>query len=128
MTRKPVSSPSSGNPFADLGMSDADTRLAKAQLAQKITAIMDERNLTQQQVAEVLGIDQPQVSKLTRGQLKDFSLDKLLKLVTRLDMDVAINVTRNPEPSRSGRVTVYYPEDRMAAGGESQPDQKVHFN
>jgi predicted XRE-type DNA-binding protein len=115
MTREPVSTRSSGNPFADLGLADADTRLAKARLAQKITAIMREQGLTQEQVAEKIGIDQPRVSRITRGQLKDVRLEKLLEYVNRLNMDIEISVTPNPEPSRPARLAVLYPQDRMAA-------------
>jgi predicted XRE-type DNA-binding protein len=97
---------SSGNPFADLGMADADLRLAKARLAQQVLAVMREEGLTQIQVAERMGIDQPQVSRITRGQLKDFSLEKLIELVRRLNMDVKISVTPNLEPSREARVIV----------------------
>jgi predicted XRE-type DNA-binding protein len=128
MTRKPVSSPSSGNPFADLGMTDADTRLAKAKLAQKITAFIRERESTQDQVAEKLGIDQPQVSMIVRGQLKNFSLEKLMKLVNRLNMDVEINVMPNPEPARRAHMVVCYPEDRLAAAGDVGSPERVRFD
>jgi predicted XRE-type DNA-binding protein len=127
MTRKPVASKSSGNPFADLGMTDADTRLAKAKLALQITAYMRERDLTQAQVAEKLGVDQPRVSRLVRGQLKDFSIDMLMAFVNRLNMDIAINVTPNPEPARRAHLVVCYPEDRMAAG-EAGNAEHVRFD
>jgi predicted XRE-type DNA-binding protein len=109
-------------------MSDADTRLAKARLAQKITAVMHEHNLTQDQIADKLGIDQPQVSKLTRGHLKNFSLDKLLTLVTRLDLDVAINITHNPEPTRPARLTVSYSDERLVAAGERHSRAETRFD
>jgi predicted XRE-type DNA-binding protein len=128
MTRKPVSTRSSGNPFADLGMADADTRLAKAKLALQITAFMLEQNLTQEQVAEKLGVDQPQVSRITRGELKTISLEKLLALVNRLNMDVEINVMPNPEPARAAHLVVCYPEDRMAATGEAGGPERVRFD
>ena len=44
----------SGNVFADLGFADAEEMLAKAELAQKIGAILLKRRLTQVQAAEVL--------------------------------------------------------------------------
>jgi predicted XRE-type DNA-binding protein len=114
-----VSSRSSGNPYADLGMADADNRLAKARLAQKITAVMHERGLTQIQIAEMIGIDQPQVSRIARGQLKDFSLDKLLELVRRLDLDIEIRVIPNPEPTRPARIAVDAAELPVAAHGSA---------
>lgn len=111
-TRKPVSTVSSGNPFADLGMADADTRLVKAKIAQRITAIVREQELTQTTVAKILRIDQPQVSRITRGQLADFSVDKLMDLANRLNLDVEIIMTDNPEPTRPARKFV---RDRVPA-------------
>jgi predicted XRE-type DNA-binding protein len=122
VTREPVSSPSSGNPFADLGMSDPDLRLAKAKIAQKITAIMREQNLTQVQIAEKLGVDQPQVSRITRGILKNYSIDRLMELVRRLNQDIEISIKENPEPSRPARMTVTYPELAIAADGRKRLD------
>ena len=98
--------------LADLGMADADARLAKAQLAQRITAIMRERDLTQQQMAEALSIDQPQVSRISRGQLHDFSLERLMHLVNRLDQDIEITIKDNPEPSRPAQIVVTVASDR----------------
>ena len=128
MTGKPVSRRSSGNPFADLGMTDPDTRLAKAKLALQITAFMREHNLTQEQVAEKLGIDQPQVSRIARGQLKTVSLEKLLALVNRLNMDIEINVMPNPEPARPAHMVVCSPEDRIAAAGDPRNRESVRFD
>jgi predicted XRE-type DNA-binding protein len=122
VTREPVFSPSSGNPFADLGMSDPDVRLAKAKLAQKITAVMREQGLTQVQMAEKLGIDQPQVSRITRGNLKNYSIDRLMELVKRLNQDIEISIRENPEPSRPAQMTLTYPELSIAADGPKRPD------
>ena len=59
----------SRNVFADLGHPRPAEALAKAELARKIGAIIDRRGLTQAAAAEVLEIDQPKVSALTRGRL-----------------------------------------------------------
>ena len=48
---------STGNVFADLGLPRPDEVLAKAELAQKIVAIIHERRLTQTEAAAILGID-----------------------------------------------------------------------
>jgi predicted XRE-type DNA-binding protein len=58
---------SPGNVFADLGLPDADTRLAKAELARQISAVIAERRMTQCEAAEALGIDQSNVSAITQG-------------------------------------------------------------
>jgi len=82
----------SGNVFADLGLGDAEERLAKAELAQKIGAILRHRRLTQVQAAEVLGIDQPKVSALLCGQLSRFSIEKLMQFLLLLGRDVSITI------------------------------------
>ena len=94
----------SGNVFADLGHPDPDTALAKADIAGQIAGIILDRGWTQRQAADVLGLDQPKVSMLLRGQLRDFSLERLMKLLTRLDQDVQIVSRPNPEPARTARL------------------------
>ena len=57
----------SGNVFVDLGLPNAGELCAKAELASQIRSLIAEAGLTQAQAAELLGIDQPRVSQLTRG-------------------------------------------------------------
>lgn len=91
---------SSGNIFADIGMVEPVDSLAKAELARKIGSIIKYRHLNQTEAAELLGIDQPKVSRLLRGQLKEFSMTKLLDFMLRLDRDIEIRIKKH----RSGRV------------------------
>jgi predicted XRE-type DNA-binding protein len=109
---------SSGNVFADLGLADAGTRLAKAELARSIVAIIQERGLTQREAARILEIDQPKVSAITRGRLGDFSLERLLMLVNRLGMDIDIAVSPNLEPARPPRMVVHGVEALAASDGQ----------
>ena len=90
---------SSGNVFADLGLPSADHLLAKADLAIEISQILEERNLTQAEAAEIMGIDQPKVSALVRGRLEGFSMERLYRLLNALGCDVEI-VVRPMPPSR----------------------------
>jgi predicted XRE-type DNA-binding protein len=83
---------SSGNVFADLGTPRAEEALAKAELAQKIMDIIRARHLTQVQAAELLGVDQPKISALTRGRLSGFSIDRLLRFLMLLGRDVKITI------------------------------------
>src|SRR5829696_9289962 len=115
MSSEPEFTVSSGNVFADLGLADAGTRLAKAELARSITTIIQERGLTQREAAQILEIDQPKVSAITRGRLGDFSLERLLMLVNRLGLDIDIAVSPNPEPSRPPRMVVHGVEQTLAA-------------
>ena len=86
----------SGNVFADLGLPDAEDRLAKAELARKISEIIAKRHLSQVEAAELLGIDQPKVSALARGRLSGFSLERLMRFLNILGRDVQIVVKPKP--------------------------------
>ena len=98
---------SSGNVFADLGLPDAEERLTKADLAMQIAAAIRGRRLTQAKVAALLGIDQPKVSRLLRGQLSGFSTERLIHFLTLLGQDVTIGVTPAARRSRGlGHVSV----------------------
>jgi predicted XRE-type DNA-binding protein len=87
---------SSGNVFEDLGLPDADDRLARAELARQIGAIICERGLTQQAAASILGVDQPKVSALMTGQLSGFSLERLARFLTLLGRDLQLPVKSEP--------------------------------
>lgn len=95
-----------GNVFADLGLPDAEERLAKAELALRIAGAVRDRRLTQAKAAELFGIDQPKVSRLLRGQLAGFSTDRLMHLLTLLGRDVEITIKPAPRSRRQGRVRV----------------------
>lgn len=82
--------PSSGNVFADLGLPDAETELAKAKIAFRIHQLIEERGLTQTRAAEILGVDQPKVSALTRGNITGFSMDRLFRFLNALGQEVEI--------------------------------------
>lgn len=83
----------SGNVFADMGLTNPEEHLLKANLARLINKAVEEHGWTQQHAAEVLGVTQPKVSDLGRGRLKNFSVERLLGFLARLDHRVAIMVS-----------------------------------
>ncbi|MBN3926434.1 helix-turn-helix transcriptional regulator [Nostoc sp. NMS4] len=97
---------SSGNVFADLGLSNPEERLLKAELVRKISEIITNLNLTQVQAAEILGIDQPKVSLLIRGRLSGFSTDRLIAYLNKLGSDVEITVKPKPENRKFAQTIV----------------------
>ena len=96
----------SGNVYADLGYPDSDTMLVKAQLVAKIAEIVQRRALTQAQTAEILGLTQPKVSALLKGQFRGISEHRLLECLTRLGRDVHIVIKPAPRNRSSGRLTL----------------------
>jgi predicted XRE-type DNA-binding protein len=104
--RKTGVTESSGNVFADLGAKDPDTALAKAELAAEITRIIRGRRLTQIQAADLLGIDQPKVSRLMQGRIEGFAAERLMRYLTFLGRDVDISIKRRRKAGGRGRVAV----------------------
>ncbi len=100
---------SSGNVYADLGMKDAEDMLRKARLVSSIQDIIDERNWTQRQAAKVLGMTQPKLSLMLRGQFHGISETKMLDYLTRLGSDVQIVVSHpTGQSTRQGSIQVVF--------------------
>ena len=94
---------SSGNVYADFGFSNPEEAKTKADLAMLIAEIIKEKDMTQQQAADLMNIDQPKVSKIIRGLLSEFSIERLLKFILALGFDLEIkpkpHKTKNTPPS-----------------------------
>ena len=82
----------SGNVFADIGVPNADEHLVKAQLVYKIDTLMKARGLKQVEAADLFGVKQPDVSKMLRGDFRQFSVERLLRFLVALGQDVEIIV------------------------------------
>ena len=94
----------SENVFADLAHPDAEAHLLKADLVTRIDKIIRQRGLKQAEAAKLLGLSQPDVSRLLRGNFREYSLERLLRLLTALGRDVEI-VIREPQSWRQGRLS-----------------------
>jgi len=95
-----------GNVFKDIGIPHAEEHLVKAQLVVKIDAIIRQRRLKQIEAAGLLGIKQPDVSKMLRGEFRQFSVERLLRFLVALDHDVAIVVRPHHDPKSAPALQV----------------------
>src|SRR5712691_4235737 len=98
----------SGNVYADLGYPNAEEMLIKAKLVSKIADIVRSKGLTQVQTAKILGLTQPKVSALLRGQFRGISERKLIDCLTNLGRDVQIVVKDVPRRRAGGKLTVVF--------------------
>jgi predicted XRE-type DNA-binding protein len=98
--------PGSGNVFADLGLPEAEDRLLKAQLALKIQQLIEQKGMTQAEIAPLLGLDQPKVSNLMRGRLAGFSVERLFGLLNRLGHNVEVRVSEEEHEPEETCTTV----------------------
>ena len=96
----------SGNIFKDLGFSDevAEKELLKAQLGTEIVRILKERKLTQIEAAKLLGVKHAEISRLKAAKLSDYSVERLMRLLNRLNRDIEIRII--PSEDREGQQRV----------------------
>ena len=96
----------SGNIFKDLGFSDevAEEELLKAQLGAEICRILKERKLTQIEAAELLCVKQPEIARLKAAKLSDYSVERLMTFLNRLNHDIEIRII--PSEDRKGQQRV----------------------
>ena len=99
----------SGNVFADLGLPNPEERLLKARLASMIYDVVEARKWTQKHTSNILGISQPDVSRMLSGMLKDFSVERLINFLSKLDQRITITVQDEKQ--------VLPPSEIVIAGG-----------
>lgn len=90
--------PSSGNVFADLGLPNADKLKIKSGLVIEITRAVQRLGLTQHEGAKRMGITQPKVSDMMRGDFSNLSQRKLMDCLNRLGYDIEIKVKPASKP------------------------------
>jgi predicted XRE-type DNA-binding protein len=85
---------SSSNVFADLGFSpdEAEHLRLRAQLMGAIRDVMQRRELTQTQAAELFGCTQPRISDLVRGKIELFSIDILVSMLAQAGVHVGLTI------------------------------------
>lgn len=107
MIRKKAFEAGSGNVFKDIGVPNAEEHLVKAQLVFKIDAILKARGLRQVEAAGLFGVRQPDVSKMLRGEFRQFSVERLLRFLVALDQDVKIVVKPHRDRSIAPALQVF---------------------
>jgi predicted XRE-type DNA-binding protein len=97
----------SRNVFKDIGVPNAEEHLVKAQLVFKIDTILKARGLKQVEAAALFGVRQPDVSKMLRGEFRQFSVERLLRFLVALDQDVAIIVKPHRDRNNAPALLVF---------------------
>ena len=100
----------SGNVFRDLGDPQADLKQAKAVLAARIIAVLDDRGLAVRKAASLTGFAAADFSRIRNADLGRFTLDRLMKMLAALDANA--------------RVTVKVDRSRSAPAAASPVDRK----
>jgi predicted XRE-type DNA-binding protein len=106
MTKRKIEAhKSSGNIFADLRLSEADGLLLKSDIVIELHRLIKTRKLTRLKAAKLLGITQPDLSHLLRGDFEDYSAERLMKMLTVFEQDVEIVMKPHRQSGVRGRIT-----------------------
>jgi predicted XRE-type DNA-binding protein len=89
---------SSGNVFSDLGLPDADKLKIKSGLVIEITKAVRNLGLSQEEAGRRMGLPQPKLSGLFRGDFSNVSERKLMDCLNRLGYDIEIKIKPSVEP------------------------------
>jgi predicted XRE-type DNA-binding protein len=90
----------SDNPFRDAGLSDPDTKLMKADLAAGIMRILRERALSGAGAAALAGVTEADISRIRNADLNRFTIDRLVRILNRLDGQVQVAISLRPRGRR----------------------------
>ncbi len=82
----------SGNVFRDLGDPDADLKQAKALVAARIVAVIEDRGLSVRKAGELTKFAAADFSRIRNADLGRFTLDRLMKMLAALDTDLRVTV------------------------------------
>lgn len=105
----------SGNVFRDFGDPLADLKQAKAVLAARIIAALDDRRLSVRKAAELTGFAAADISRVRNADLGRFTLDRLMKMLAALDrrLQVTVQIEERSDavpdrttPARAGRIVL----------------------
>jgi predicted XRE-type DNA-binding protein len=97
----------SGNIFADLGLPDADSHLLKAEIVSEIYRLTKERKLSQTETGKLMDISQPEVSRMFKGNFREYSIERLMGFLTAFNRDVEIVAKPHKKPGKGGRITFH---------------------
>jgi predicted XRE-type DNA-binding protein len=96
---------SQDNIFADLGLPDAGNHMLKAQLVAELYRLSTERKLNQKQAGKLMGLSQPEVSRLFKGNFREYSVERLMGFLTGFDQDVEIVARPRSANETRGHIT-----------------------
>jgi predicted XRE-type DNA-binding protein len=96
----------SGNVFADLGLERPDEALAKARIFETIADLLARQNMSRQEAGKLVRLTQPQISRLMRGDTREFSYERLMRVLNALGQDVEITIRQTHDPKNCGHVLI----------------------
>ena len=85
----------SENFFKDVGFSEQEAGylMIRSRLMLEVDQFVKRSGLTQLEASKKLGITQPRLNDLLRGKIQKFSIDALVKMLSRIGVHVDVHVS-----------------------------------
>ena len=90
----------SGNAFRDFGHPDADIQQAKAILAARIIAALDDKDISVRKAHELTGFAAADFSRVRQAKLDRFTLERLISMLVKLNEDIEVSIEVKPRRHR----------------------------
>jgi predicted XRE-type DNA-binding protein len=97
----------SGNIFADIGVDHPEEALAKARIVDTIAELLAKQKLSQEEAGKLVRLTQSQVSRLMRGDTREFSYERLMRILNALGQDVDITIRKTRNAGKHGHVLIH---------------------
>lgn len=104
----------SGNYLADRGYADPDEARFKFLMSNEFALIVEQRGWTEANAAEVTGLAQPDVSRIVNGNVKDYSVWRLMKALASLGKNVRVEFSQSD--SDVGQILTNFVEPEIKSG------------
>ncbi len=113
---------SSGNVFADMGLSDAKELEARGLIGVHLVHLLKAKEMKQKDIATLLHLKPAEVSHLFNGHFSRFSTDKLLSFLADLEQKASIQIS----PRKQGEPFQKAPSCKVnAARGALTNDKNI---
>jgi len=85
----------SENVFRDLGFleTEAEHLMIRSRLMIEVERFVERSKLSQREAAKKLGITQPRLNDLLQGKIQKFSIDALVKMLSKVGVHVNVQVS-----------------------------------
>ena len=85
----------SENVFKDLGFSETEAEhlIIRSRLMLEVERFVERSKLRQREAAKMLGVTQPRLNDLLQGKIQKFSIDALVKMLSKVGIHVDVHVS-----------------------------------
>jgi predicted XRE-type DNA-binding protein len=83
----------SGNIYRDFDHANAGLEQARALVAAEIIRNLDARNLSTREAEKQTGVAHSEFSRIRNAQLRRFTLDRMIAILSKLDGDIEVEVS-----------------------------------